>query len=138
MPPAKRSVIEAEATRDHTERMLRHFGAEVAVAMSGGKTRITVKGEAELQGRDVVVPADPSSAAFLAAAAALVVGSDITLEGVLVNPTRIGFYEVLREMGADVAFTERARARRASRSPTSACATPSSPACTSRRIARRA
>ncbi len=99
------SVIEAEATRDHTERMLRHFGAEVAVAMSGGKTRITVKGEAELQGRDVAVPADPSSAAFLAAAAALVEGSDITIEGVLVNPTRIGFYEVLREMGADVAFT---------------------------------
>ena len=98
------SVTEAEATRDHTERMLRHFGAEVTVAMSGGKTRITVKGEAELQGRDVAVPADPSSAAFIAAAAALVEGSDITLEGVLVNPTRIGFYEVLREMGADVAF----------------------------------
>ena len=99
------SVIEAEATRDHTERMLRHFGAEVTVAMSGGKTRITVKGEAELQGRDVAIPADPSSAAFLAAAAVLVEGSDITLEGVLVNPTRIGFYQVLREMGADVAFT---------------------------------
>ena len=98
------SVIEAEATRDHTERMLRHFGAEVGIAMSGGRTRITVKGEAELQGRDIAVPADPSSAAFLAAAAALVVGSDIILEGVLVNPTRVGFYEVLREMGADVAF----------------------------------
>ena len=103
------SVIEAEATRDHTERMLRHFGAEVAVAMSGGKTRITVKGEAELQGRDVAVPADPSSAAFLAAAAALVAGSDITLEGVLVNPTRIGFYEVLREMGGRRRVHERAR-----------------------------
>ncbi|HEY8245856.1 MAG TPA: 3-phosphoshikimate 1-carboxyvinyltransferase [Hyphomicrobium sp.] len=99
------SVIETEATRDHTERMLRHFGAEVIVAESRGKTRVTVKGEAELHGRDVVVPADPSSAAFLAAAAALVEGSDITIEGVLINPTRIGFYEVLREMGADVAFT---------------------------------
>ncbi len=99
------SVIEAEATRDHTERMLRHFGAEVAVAVIGGKARISIKGEAELHGRDVAVPADPSSAAFLAAAAALVEGSDITLEGVLVNPTRIGFYEVLREMGADVTFT---------------------------------
>ena len=98
------SVIEAEATRDHTERMLRHFGAEVIVTRSGGKTRITVKGEAELRGRDVAVPADPSSAAFLAAAAALVEGSDINLEGVLVNSTRVGFYEVLREMGADVAF----------------------------------
>jgi 3-phosphoshikimate 1-carboxyvinyltransferase len=99
------SVIEAEATRDHTERMLRHFGAEVAVAQRGGKTRITVAGDAELYGRDVAVPGDPSSAAFLAAAATLVPDSDITLEGVLVNPTRIGFYEVLREMGADVAFT---------------------------------
>ena len=99
------SVIETEATRDHTERMLRHFGAEVSVTESGGKTRITVKGEAELVGRDVTVPADPSSAAFLAAAAALVPGSDITIEGVLVNPTRTGFYDTLREMGADVTFT---------------------------------
>ena len=99
------SVIETEATRDHTERMLRHFGAEVIVTESGGKTRITVTGEAELHGRDVAVPGDPSSAAFLAAAAALVPGSDITIEGVLVNPTRIGFYDMLREMGADVAFT---------------------------------
>lgn len=99
------TVIEAEATRDHTERMLRHFGAELCVEQSGAKTHITVKGEAELQGRDVVVPADPSSAAFLAAAAALVPGSDVTIEGVLVNPTRTGFYEVLREMGGEVAFT---------------------------------
>jgi 3-phosphoshikimate 1-carboxyvinyltransferase len=99
------TVIETEATRDHTERMLRHFGAEVRITESGGKTHITVMGEAELQGRDVVVPADPSSAAFLAAAAALVPGSDITIEGVLVNPTRTGFYETLREMGGDVAFT---------------------------------
>jgi 3-phosphoshikimate 1-carboxyvinyltransferase len=99
------TVIETEATRDHTERMLRHFGAEVVIAESGSKTRITVKGEAELRGRDVVVPADPSSAAFLVAAAALVPGSDITIEGVLVNPTRTGFYDTLREMGADVVFT---------------------------------
>jgi 3-phosphoshikimate 1-carboxyvinyltransferase len=99
------TVIETEATRDHTERMLRHFGADLHVETAGGRTRITVRGEAELQGRDVVVPGDPSSAAFLAAAAALVEGSDITIEGVLVNPTRIGFYEVLREMGGDVEFT---------------------------------
>jgi 3-phosphoshikimate 1-carboxyvinyltransferase len=98
------TVIESEATRDHTERMLRHFGAELRVTQSGGKTHITVTGEAELKGRDVVVPADPSSAAFLAAAAALVPGSDLTIEGVLVNPTRTGFYEVLREMGGDVSF----------------------------------
>jgi 3-phosphoshikimate 1-carboxyvinyltransferase len=100
------SVIEREATRDHTERMLRHFGAELSVEESAGKTRITVKGDAELRGRDVVVPADPSSAAFLAGAAALVRGSDVTIEGVLVNPTRIGFYEVLREMGGNVQFLD--------------------------------
>lgn len=100
------SVIESEATRDHTERMLRHFGAEVRVAAEGGKTRITVVGDAELTGCDVVVPADPSSAAFIAAAAALVPGSDVTVEGVLVNPTRVGFYEVLREMGCEVDFLD--------------------------------
>jgi 3-phosphoshikimate 1-carboxyvinyltransferase len=100
------SVIESEATRDHTERMLRYFGAELTVTAEGGKTRITVKGDAELEGRDAVVPGDPSSAAFLAAAAALVPGSDVTIEGVLINPTRTGFYEVLREMGGDVAFID--------------------------------
>jgi 3-phosphoshikimate 1-carboxyvinyltransferase len=99
------TVVEAEATRDHTERMLRYFGAEVKAEVVDGKTRITVTGDAELQGRDVVVPADPSSAAFVAAAAALVPDSDVTIAGVLVNPTRIGFFEVLREMGADIAFT---------------------------------
>ena len=98
------SVIETEATRDHTERMLRYFGAEISTAEANGKTRITVKGDAELNGRDVVVPADPSSAAFIAGAAALVPGSDVTIEGVLINPTRTGFYEVLREMGGDVEF----------------------------------
>lgn len=102
--PGETSVIEKEATRDHTERMLRHFGAELSVDTLDGKTKITVKGDAELKGCDVVIPGDPSSAAFLAAAAALVPGSDVTIEGVLINPTRVGFYEVLREMGADVSF----------------------------------
>jgi 3-phosphoshikimate 1-carboxyvinyltransferase len=76
----------------------------VRTVAAGGATRITVLGDAELQGRDVTVPGDPSSAAFLAAAALIVPGSEITIEGVLVNPTRIGFYETLREMGGDVAF----------------------------------
>jgi len=93
------TVIEPEATRDHTERMLRAFGADVRVQERNGKTRITVAGDAELQGRDFAVPADPSSAAFLAAAAALVRGSDIVIEGVLVNPTRVGFYGI--SAGAD-------------------------------------
>ncbi len=98
------TVIEREATRDHTERMLRYFGASVRTEVVDGKTRITVTGNAELEGRDVVVPADPSSAAFLIAAALIVPGSDVTLEGVLVNPTRTGLYTTLKEMGADITF----------------------------------
>lgn len=104
--PGKTTVIEAEATRDHTERMLRYFGAEVTTAkQENGDTAITVTGDAEMRGRDVTVPGDPSSAAFLAAAAVLVPGSDVTITGVLVNETRTGFYTTLQEMGADVAFT---------------------------------
>jgi 3-phosphoshikimate 1-carboxyvinyltransferase len=103
----KTSVIEREATRDHTERMLRHFGVEISVSeRNNGARAITVAGDAELTGRDVAVPGDPSSAAFLAAAALVVPGSEVTIEGVLVNPTRTGFYVTLREMGADVAFLE--------------------------------
>ena len=98
------SVIEKEATRDHTERMLRFFGAEVRTVETGGLTRITVKGDAEMTGRDVAVPGDPSSAAFLACAALIVPGSDITIDGVLVNATRTGLYITLQEMGGDIAF----------------------------------
>jgi 3-phosphoshikimate 1-carboxyvinyltransferase len=98
------TVIEREATRDHTERMLRHFGAEVRSEERGGATHITVKGDAELRGSDILVPGDPSSAAFLAAAALIVPGSDITIEGVLVNPTRTGLYTTFQEMGGDVTF----------------------------------
>ncbi len=98
------TVIEAEPTRDHTERMLRAFGAEVRAQPHGSKTAITIVGQPELTGRDVAVPGDPSSAAFLACAALLVPGSDITIEGVLVNETRTGLYLTLQEMGADIAF----------------------------------
>jgi 3-phosphoshikimate 1-carboxyvinyltransferase len=102
--PGATTVIEREATRDHTERLLRYFGAQVTTEERGGKTLITVSGDGELTGRDVTVPGDPSSAAFLAAAALIVPGSDVTIEGVLVNPTRTGFYLTLREMGGDVTF----------------------------------
>jgi 3-phosphoshikimate 1-carboxyvinyltransferase len=98
------TVIEKEATRDHTERMLRFFGAEVRTVAKDGLTRITVKGNAEMHGRDVTVPGDPSSAAFLACAALIVPGSDVTIEGVLVNETRTGLYTTLQEMGGDVTF----------------------------------
>jgi len=98
------SVIEGQATRDHTERMLRHFGAEVSVGPAEGGRRITVTGDAELEGQTVRVPGDPSSAAFLVAAALVVPGSEVTITSVLINPTRTGFYQTLREMGADIAF----------------------------------
>ncbi|MBS0249981.1 MAG: 3-phosphoshikimate 1-carboxyvinyltransferase [Proteobacteria bacterium] len=100
----KTTVIEREPTRDHTERMLRHFGAIVTSEAKGDETHITVTGDAELVGRDITVPGDPSSAAFLAAAALIVPGSDITIEGVLINPTRTGLYVTLQEMGGDVSF----------------------------------
>ncbi|MGI9475301.1 MAG: 3-phosphoshikimate 1-carboxyvinyltransferase [Hyphomicrobiaceae bacterium] len=98
------TVLEAEATRDHTERMLRYLGAEVVCEPRDNMTAITVSGDAELVGRDIIVPGDPSSAAFLIAAAVIVPGSDVTVEGVLINETRSGFYTTLREMGADVSF----------------------------------
>jgi len=98
------TVIEREPTRDHTERMLRYFGADVRSVQQDRLTRITVKGHAELEGREITVPGDPSSAAFIAAAALIVPGSEVTIEGVLVNPTRTGFYLTLQEMGGDVTF----------------------------------
>jgi 3-phosphoshikimate 1-carboxyvinyltransferase len=101
------SVIEAEATRDHTEKMLAYLGAEIEVRDSDDGRIITLKGQPKLKGRPIAVPADPSSAAFLAAAALICPGSDIVIENVLINPTRIGFYETVIEMGADVAFENR-------------------------------
>jgi len=104
------TVIEPEATRDHTERMLRYFGADVRVAPAdpskkdGGGKRITVVGWPELKGRDIVVPGDPSSAAFAVVAAAIRPGSDITVENVGINPLRAGLYQTLRDMGADIVF----------------------------------
>lgn len=102
--PGTTTVIEREATRDHTERMLRYFGASISVETVGETTEISITGEAELTGAPVSVPADPSSAAFLIAAAVMTLGSDITVENVLVNDTRTGFYRTLKEMGADIRF----------------------------------
>ena len=99
------TVIEPEATRDHTERMLRHFGAEVRVVPAGGRgKRITVVGWPELKARDIVVPGDPSSAAFAVVAAAAQRGSDVLVENVGINPLRAGLYTTLQEMGADIGF----------------------------------
>ena len=103
--PGVTTVIEAQPTRDHSELMLRHFGAEVTTAtLPDGALAVSVKGQPELVGRKVVVPADPSSAAFPAVAALLTPGSDLTLTAVGVNPRRTGLYETLREMGADLVF----------------------------------
>jgi 3-phosphoshikimate 1-carboxyvinyltransferase len=99
------TVIEPEPTRDHTERMLRHFGAEVRVVPNdGGGKRITVVGWPELKARDIDVPGDPSSAAFAVVAAATRPGSDVLVENVGINPLRAGLYTTLKEMGADLAF----------------------------------
>ncbi|ALN71420.1 3-phosphoshikimate 1-carboxyvinyltransferase [Aureimonas sp. AU20] len=102
--PGVTTVIEPIMTRDHTERMLEGFGAEVSVDTDASGVRtIRLTGQGELKGvPDFVVPGDPSSAAFLVVAALLVPGSDIVVENALMNPTRTGLIETLREMGASI------------------------------------
>ncbi|RWR46482.1 3-phosphoshikimate 1-carboxyvinyltransferase [Sinirhodobacter ferrireducens] len=102
--PGQTVVIEKTATRDHTERMLRGFGAEVSVEATPEGNRITLTGQPELRGQTVAVPRDPSSAAFPVCAALIVPGSDILVPGVSQNPTRNGLFLTLREMGADITF----------------------------------
>jgi 3-phosphoshikimate 1-carboxyvinyltransferase len=103
--PGRTTVVEPRPTRDHTERMLRHFGATVQVEAQGGGNRITVTGQPELTAADIAVPADISSAAFPLTAALLAAESEVTIPGVGMNPGRIGLLETLREMGADIATT---------------------------------
>ena len=102
--PGITTVVEPVATRDHSERMLRGFGAELTVETSAEGRIIAVRGEAELVPQHVVVPGDPSSAAFWTVAALVVPGSDLLLPNVLLNPTRDGIYRALRLMGGDIAF----------------------------------
>ncbi len=102
--PGETVVIEKEATRDHTERMLVGFGAEVRVEEADEGRVITLKGQPELRPQSVAVPRDPSSAAFPVCAALIVEGSEITVPGVSQNLTRNGIYTTLVEMGADIAF----------------------------------
>jgi 3-phosphoshikimate 1-carboxyvinyltransferase len=98
-------VIEPEATRDHTERMLRAFGAQVEVTEQGHGRRIVLAGGQRLTGTSVRVPGDPSSAAFPLVAALITPGSEVTVEGVLLNALRIGLLDTLGEMGADLSVT---------------------------------
>jgi 3-phosphoshikimate 1-carboxyvinyltransferase len=101
--PGVTTVIETEASRDHTELMLKHFGAQIVSAREGAHGRkITLTGQPELHGAEVVVPADPSSAAFPIVAALIVEGSDVILSDVMTNPLRTGLFTTLREMGASI------------------------------------
>ena len=98
-------VIEPEATRDHTERMLRAFGGEVDVEDREGGRRIRIAGGQRLVGARIRVPGDPSSAAFPLVAALIAPGSEVTVDGVLLNPLRGGLFVTLQEMGADLVIS---------------------------------
>jgi len=106
--PGLTTVIEPIATRDHSERMLRGFGADLNVEIDADGSRvISIRGEAELRPQNIDVPGDPSSAAFFVVAALLVQGSDVTIENVGLNPTRAGLFEVLRQMGGSIEELDR-------------------------------
>lgn len=103
--PGTTTVTEREATRDHTENMLRSFGADIDVSSTDdGGRRIAVTGFAELTATDVTVPGDPSSAAYPGVAALIVPGSEVTVANVGLNPLRAGLFATLREMGADLTY----------------------------------
>ena len=104
--PGITTVIEPAASRDHTELMLKHFGAEIVSVPDGVDGRkISLTGQPELHGAPVAVPADPSSAAFPIVAALIVPGSDVTFDDVMTNPLRTGLFTTLREMGASIEET---------------------------------
>jgi 3-phosphoshikimate 1-carboxyvinyltransferase len=105
--PGVTTVIEQEASRDHTELMLKHFGAQIVSTVEGSHgRRIALTGQPELHGADVVVPADPSSASFPIVAALIVEGSDVVFTDVMTNPLRTGLFTTLREMGAHIEESE--------------------------------
>jgi 3-phosphoshikimate 1-carboxyvinyltransferase len=100
-------VIEPEATRDHTERMLTAFGAQLEITPEGHGRRIRLPGGQKLHGSHVIVPGDPSSAAFLVVAGLITPGSEVRVDGVLLNPGRAGLYDTLIEMGANLEILNR-------------------------------
>ena len=102
--PGQTVVIEKEATRDHTERMLVGFGAELTVLDTDEGRVITLTGQPELKPQDIVVPRDPSSAAFPVCAAIITPGSDVLVPNIGLNPTRAGLFTTLQEMGADLTY----------------------------------
>jgi 3-phosphoshikimate 1-carboxyvinyltransferase len=102
--PGETVVIEKEATRDHTERMLAGFGADIRVEETNEGRVITLVGQPELKPQTIVVPRDPSSAAFPVCAALITEGSDVLVPGIGLNPTRSGLFTTLREMGANLEY----------------------------------
>lgn len=104
------SIVETAPSRDHTERMLAAFGADVTVARDRGATIATLRGPSVLRGTTIAIPADPSAAAFPIVAATILEGSDILVENVLVNPLRAGLFDILRRMGGDLRFENRREA----------------------------
>jgi 3-phosphoshikimate 1-carboxyvinyltransferase len=102
--PGETVLIEAEATRDHTERMLAGFGATISTEVTAEGRVITLKGQPDLVPQAITVPRDPSSAAFPVCAALIVEGSDVLIPDIGLNPTRAGLFETLVEMGADLTF----------------------------------
>jgi 3-phosphoshikimate 1-carboxyvinyltransferase len=105
--PGHTIVVERERTRDHTENMMRHFGATVRVDDSDEGSVITLEGHPELRGAALAVPGDPSSAAFPLVAALITEGSEVTVTGISVNPLRAGLFETLQEMGASLEISNR-------------------------------
>ncbi|MGV3510381.1 MAG: 3-phosphoshikimate 1-carboxyvinyltransferase [Novosphingobium sp.] len=106
--PGITTVVEPIPTRDHSERMLRGFGAELTVDLADDGARIIkLRGEAELKPQNIIVPGDPSSAAFFVVAALLVEGSDLVVENVGLNPTRAALFDVLRLMGGAIEELDR-------------------------------
>ncbi len=102
--PGETVVIEREATRDHTERMLAGFGADIAAEETEEGRAITLRGQPELAPQAIAVPRDPSSAAFPVCAAIITEGSDVLVPNIGLNPTRAGLFTTLRDMGADLAY----------------------------------
>ncbi|MES2907198.1 MAG: 3-phosphoshikimate 1-carboxyvinyltransferase [Pseudomonadota bacterium] len=105
--PGRTTVIETTPTRDHTERMLKAFGAKLTVEKKDDAQHISIEGEADLHAQNIDVPGDPSSAAFPLIAALIVPGSAVTLKNVMLNPTRDGLFITLQEMGAKFVYQNR-------------------------------
>ncbi len=103
--PGTTTVVETEATRDHSERMLKAFGADIAVVETTNARRISITGHHELKPCEIAVPADPSSAAFPLVAALICRDSEVTISNVMLNPTRDGLIRTLEEMGADITIS---------------------------------